>query len=143
MYGGGKLPGPSPGIFSGKTKFAPITIVPQDYYPMGQNSLQRQNSLQCANCIFPFQHFTIDGNVSPKKRFSIGNFTISPLHHNGFTIAPYMRKILIHHYTLWKTKNIAPFSPETILIHSNHSTILTLHHIMISKFHHFTGVLQM
>ena len=37
----------------------------------------------------------------PKKTDSpLDNFTISPLHHNDFTISPYVRKILINHYSL-------------------------------------------
>ena len=39
--------------------------------------------------------------MCPKKHYSpLKNFNISPLHHNDFTISPYVQKILIHPYTI-------------------------------------------
>ena len=102
-----KLPGPSPGtclpgFCPGKMKFAPTVIAPQDNCTGGQNPPHPQNSFQRANYILPFHHFTIAGNVSQKDDSPLENFTISPLHHNDFTISPYVQKILIHHYTIGK-----------------------------------------
>ena len=111
-------------------QFFPRTIVPGDkFYSKTIHS----------NVQIVFRLFTIlplPGMCPKKTDLTLENFNISPLNHNDFTISPYVRKILIHHYTIWKTKKtIAPFRPKTILIHSNHPTISTLHHIMISPFH--------
>ena len=118
-----------PRIISQQDKIWSKNNSPPVQRPGGQNSLQR------ANCTLPLHNFTIDGNVSANNRFTIRQFhhiTITP--YNYFNISPYVRKILIHHNTIWKTKKIAPFHPETILTHSNHPTISPLHHIMFYNF---------
>ena len=96
--------------------------------------LHNTNNCERANCISPFHHFTIDGNVSPKKDTPLEDFTISPLHHNDFTISTYVRKILIHHHTIWKTKkNHCIISPQ------NHiDTFQSSYHITTSPYHDFT-----
>ena len=81
----------------------------------------------------------------PKSNSPLDNSTISPLHHITISQFYHMcKKILIHHYTIWKTKTkSAPFHPETLFTHPHHPTLSPLHHIMISKFHSFIVVLKM
>ena len=103
----------TPGIMSQEEKFAPTTVVSQDNV-LGEKFTPSEKTLQRANCISPFHYFTIDGNVSQKQSFTIGQFhhiTITP--YNDFTISPYVQKIFIHHDTIWKTKKpLHYFTPK-------------------------------
>ena len=119
-------------FFSNKTS-------PPGRRPGGQNSLQLQNVLPRANYISPFQHFTIDGNVSQKYRSAIGNFhhiTIKP--YNKFTISSFVQKILVHHEKIGKRKKctISPQNHIDTLQASYHITTSPYNDFRISHFHH-------
>ena len=93
--------------------------------------------LYCAVCVRRgFRLFTISPltEMCTKKTYlTLDNFIISPLNHNNFTISPYVQKILIHHYTIYKTKKNCTISSQ------NHiDTFQSPHHINTSPYHDFT-----
>ena len=102
------------------------------YELINQTTVKYHHTIHCT--IDFLHHFTTDRKSPQKIWLTIGKFhpiTITP--YNDFTISPYVRKILIHHYTICKKKSLQHFTPKQ---YWHIPIILTYHHFAISWFHH-------
>ena len=99
VLGGGEgIPVPShstcPTVFCpGKTKFSPMTIVPQENFPGGEFTPTRKLHF----ALSPFHYWW---KCAPKKRFTIGQFhhiTITPKWFHHFTISAKNIDSPLHH----------------------------------------------